>query len=298
MGRLIWVASYPKSGNTWLRLFLYAYLQLEHKDLDSIDLNAPDFVRMTSSDVGRGWFEPLLPAPWEQTTGQQAAAVRMQVQQNMADATPGFGLVKTHAPYGDYYGIPNINAQVTAGAYYIIRNPLDVALSLRNHHGLPNYVKSIQILNKTNRVQPLEDKFIEAPIGSWRQNVESWAGVGRRGIHVMRYEDMLEKPEEVFGRAIRQMGQPEDPDRVRRAIELTSFDRLAAAEATTGFDEKPKGASAFFHSGKAGRWQEELSPGQIKAVVTANHDLMREFGYMTERLERFAPKPKAKKKHR
>jgi hypothetical protein len=296
MGRLIWVASYPKSGNTWLRLFLYAYLQLEHQNLERIDLNAPEFTAMTSSDVARAWFEPLLPAPWEQSTGQHAAAVRAQVQQNMADAVTGFGLVKTHGPYGEYYGIPNIFAEVTAGAYYIIRNPLDVALSLRNHHGLSNYTKAIQILNKKNRVQLREDKFIEAPIGSWRQNVEGWASLSRRGIHVMRYEDMLENPEEVFGRAVRQMGQPEDPDRVRRAIELTSFDQLAAAEAKTGFDEKPKGASAFFHSGKAGRWESELSPGQIRAVVAENHDLMRKFGYMTERLEQFVPKPKKKRK--
>lgn len=89
------------------------------------------------------------------------------------------------------------------------------------------------------------------------------------------------------------MAKKSTKPRLEEAIRLTRFDALKAAEEETGFEERSSLAEAFFNRGVAGGWRDILSATQVKEIVAANHAAMRRFGYLDEKLERFAPAPAA-----
>ena len=96
MGGLVWLASYPKSGNTWTRNFLHNVLRGDGEG--SFDINKMN--TLTTWDSGMQWYKPLLDKPLEDCTKEEVAAVRIQANQRMADATPDLVFVKTHNAMG------------------------------------------------------------------------------------------------------------------------------------------------------------------------------------------------------
>ncbi|MEL6793743.1 MAG: sulfotransferase domain-containing protein [Pseudomonadota bacterium] len=295
MGKILWLASYPKSGNTWLRLFLYAYFKLDPLKDEAVDLNDQGLRYFSTQDVNRAWFDTLFPEGTEDITPEMAAAVRRKAHQRIADATPGMAFVKTHNTFEVDRGSHNVTPEATAGALYIVRNPLDVAVSVKNHFGHRTMGRAIDQLNTKNWRLKQDALRVSNLIGSWSQNVESWIGQQRRGIFPVRYEDMLETPEKVFGWIIGVLGHEVDEARLRWAIDITSFDKLKRREEASGFAEQSTKAETFFRRGVAGDWREALTTGQVKQIVEKNHEMMRRFGYLDERLERFVPKPKKKR---
>ena len=296
MGKIVWLASYPKSGNTWLRLFLYAYFKLDPAKTDRIDLNDPGISAFSTQDVNRHWFDPFLGVPCETSTLADAARCRVRAHRMIAEATPGIAMVKTHNSFEADHGVPNITAEVTAGAIYIVRNPLDVVVSVKNHFGHRSMGDAIAMLNASTAKIDADEKRVANFIGSWSRNVESWAGDRRQGIFPVRYEDMLADPEKIFGWIIGVLGHEVDEERLKWAVAATSFGKLRAAEDETGFGEGSSRSQAFFRKGVANDWRDALTTGQVRKIVEKNHEMMRRFGYLDEKLERFAPKPKAKAK--
>lgn len=296
MGKIVWLASYPKSGNTWLRFFLYAYMKLDPAKDDRIDLNDPGLKNFSTQDINREWFEPLLGKPAADASSRDVAAHRRAAHVAIAKAAPAAIMVKTHNIFAMDHGVHTITPEVTAGAIYIIRNPLDVLPSLKDHFGHRTMGRAMQQLNTRGWRTPPGQNRVSGLIGSWSQNVESWAGDRRAGVFPVRYEDMIAEPERIFGWILGVLGQDVDDERLKWALRLTALDRMKAAEAETGFGEKPEHATAFFRRGGAGGWREALSGGQVKQVVEANHAMMDRFGYLDDKLRRFIPKgakPKA-----
>jgi hypothetical protein len=117
-------------------------------------------------------------------------------------------------------------------------------------------------------------------LGSWSENVESWTGQPNPALHVMRYEDMLAQPERTFGALTRFLGLDTTAERLRRVIELSSFDKLREQEERIGFNERSTMSKRFFRVGRAGQWRTKLTPAQVEAVVRANEKQMRRFGYL------------------
>jgi len=123
------------------------------------------------------------------------------------------------------------------------------------------------------------DLQLPQPMGTWSHHVRSWVDAPNLPVHVLRYEDMLARPQEVFTAACRFAGFPDEPDRVARALAHSSFETLRQQEQAKGFRESVGGRS-FFRKGQAGSWREVLSPAQVSAIVAAHGDVMRRFGYL------------------
>jgi hypothetical protein len=135
---------------------------------------------------------------------------RARAQQYLADLVDGLIFVKTHHALAVDRGHPTINFSVTAGAVYIVRNPLDVAVSYA-HHLAGSIDQAIDLVNTKNAETAVSDKQVYELYGSWSQHALSWTRKPHRAIYVMRYEDMLAEPHKTFGdfsaRAVQDSGR-------------------------------------------------------------------------------------------
>jgi hypothetical protein len=276
VGGIVWLASYPKSGNTWLRHFLHGLLRPGEGAHDINDMHG-----LTAYETAARWFRPLAGRPLDECDPAEIARLRPRAQEALAAAADGLVFAKTHSALVRDGGEPTINARVTAGALYIVRNPLDVAASFAHHlgAGLDDAIRCMASPGFTARASA---HFAHEVYGSWSENVASWTAKPHRALHVMRYEDMLAAPRQAFRALADHLLLTPTDAALDAAIERSSFARLKEQEERAGFAEKPAAAASFFREGKAGGWREALSAPQIRAIVGAHREQMARFGYVPE----------------
>lgn len=280
---ILWLASYPKSGNTWTRNFLHNLLNiLEGIDEDEQDINKMN--ELTFWEISAEPYEKLLGKPVTLATRQEIAEIRPKVQELIAARVDGLAMIKTHHCLVTDRGHPVINTKVTAGAVYIVRNPLDVAISLANHIS-GTIDDAIDMMGARGTETLVSERSVYEVYGSWSQHVESWTRKPHQAIYVMRYEQMLEDPERTFGALARHLLLKPRPEQLHLAIQRSSFDNLKKQEAEQGFKEKPDKAEVFFRSGKSGEWRDKLTRRQVREIVSTHHGQMQRFGYLTDELK-------------
>ncbi|MAS05968.1 MAG: sulfotransferase [Ahrensia sp.] len=278
---IIWLASYPKSGNTWARSFLFNLISiLSGDDPSTRDINAVN--ERSIWDISARRYEEILGMPPKEAGRDAVAAARPKVQEAIADELPGISLVKTHNALVVDRGHAAINTKVTSGAVYIIRNPLDVAISFAHHLGT-TVDNAIKRMGKKGLETPMTDESIHEIYGSWSENVLSWTRKPNPAIFVMRYEDMKRTPEKTFGALARHLLMSPTKDQLARAIELSSFERLQKKEEETGFKMKPKEAEKFFRKGQVDEWKEVLTQGQVEQIIKDHGQQMVRFGYLPKK---------------
>lgn len=272
MGQIYWIASYPKSGNTWMRAFLTAIVTGDEiRDLNLLQQVAPD------ENYGR-FFQPFMATPIEQASLAELAAARPRAHRAMAAAADNFLFLKTHSLLGIHLGTPTITTEVTAGAIYIVRNPLDVAISYAAFRNRP-VDEVIGLLNQSGRVlnRPRFGSYEIA--GSWAEHVDTWTRKAHDRLVTLRYEDMVNNPQAAFRQVVSFLRMKVDDEQLDKAISATSFSSLQAAEESGGFGERPKETDRFFRKGQHGQWRDVLTEAQVARIVNACAGPMRRFGY-------------------
>jgi hypothetical protein len=274
MGKLIWLASYPKSGNTWLRVFLNNLLRNPDKptDINQIAL-------LTVVDSLAEWYKRVGVADPRSLTFEEIARLRPKVHRLLTTHMPDNVFVKTHSALVTDFGVPAITQEVTAGAIYVVRNPLDVVLSYAHHLAKPIDLVIDHMGTSMVRTGNSENWVSEVQ-GTWSENVESWTAKPQKAIHVVRYEDMHAAPLATFGAIARFLGLKPPRARIERAMRMSSFKVLREQERRHGFVEKHPDAASFFRSGRSGEWRETLSEAQIARIVQAHGAQMERFGYL------------------
>jgi hypothetical protein len=273
MGKLIWLASYPKSGNTWLRAFLH---NLMRNPSESHDINRlADF---TLSDAQMRWYQLFDSRPGSEITKEEIAALRPRVHEAMTRSHPDSVFVKTHNALVEDRGTSMITMEYTAGAIYVVRNPLDVAIS-HSHHYAITIDESIKALNTPGLQTINEEIYCYERHGSWSENVMSWTNRPNPGLHVVRYEDMLSAPHKTFAGVAAFLGLKVTRDRLDKAIKLSSFKVLREQEKRHGFIERTAKSERFFREGRAGQWRTALNAAQVEAVTSVHREQMARFGY-------------------
>jgi len=280
---ILWLASYPKSGNTWTRNFLHNLLNI----LEGVDEEAQNINKMnelTFWEISGHLYEKELGKPIAECTREEIASVRPKVQEGLANKVDGLALVKTHHALVMNRGHPLINFEVTAGAVYIVRNPLDVAVSLANHIG-GTIDDAIKWMATVGLETEMGEHAVYEVYSAWSEHVESWTRKPHEAIYVMRYENMLADPMGTFRALARHLLlRPSDAE-LQLAIDRSSFEKLKKQEEEGGFAEKPKKAEVFFRAGRAGDWQDKLTPDQVARIVRRHHKQMARFGYLTDELK-------------
>jgi hypothetical protein len=275
-GRTVWLASYPKSGNTWLRAVLSAWYTGSPPRLDAL--------------VGRGVAarEPLdhaLGIPTSDLTPAEVAILRPRVDELLAAASKDTLVRKTHdGLYPGPEGEPVISVEATRAAVYMIRDPRDVAVSLAHHDGrdLEWVVDHLDDPSATRTGTPGALEYqVAQRTGTWSDHVRSWVDDAPFPVHVLRYEDCLDDPVRTFRSALRFAGLgPVDDAGVSLAVEHASFDLLQAEESRVGFAERPRRSTRFFRHGRAGAWREEMTTEAAARIEQAHGEVMRRFGYL------------------
>jgi hypothetical protein len=276
---IVWIASYPKSGNTWARAFLHNLTRLSRGEEGEQDIN--EMARFSTWDLDiRRYARFLGFDPDNSLHRNEIAATRHAVQSEVADSAEGMIFVKTHNGLFMDRGHSTINFSATSGAVYIVRNPLDVAISYAHHVGRP-IDDTIHHMSLENTETAGSAIAVYEVHGSWSQHVHSWTRSDHRALHVMRYEDMLADPRATFAALARHLLMDFTPRQLRKAIERSSFARLQSQERDKGFRERsPVADASFFREGRAGQWKEVLTPAQVERIVNDHGEEMQRFGYL------------------
>jgi len=275
---IIWIASYPKSGNTWVRVFLHNLRrEMEGRGDEPLDLNR--LHESSAWEIHAKDYEAIIGKPVMEATLAEIAGARPEVQRRLANGRDAPFLVKTHLTVGMDCGHPTINLDATLAAVYIVRNPLDVAVSYANHagHSLDLIVEHM-CTPAMKTVMTAKD--VNETIGSWSQNVASWMGVYQRPVLFLRYEDLLNGHIKEFRRLANFLKWDAADVCISAAIKKSAFDRLKAIEANQGFAERPSTSPAFFRHGRQGGWKTSLTTDQQRAILMAHAPMMQRFGYL------------------
>jgi len=261
--RIIWLASYPKSGNTWMRSLLAHYFMPKGQ--------APDINSLRNFTTGDNRVDFYDRAAGGQYTGETVRdwlRVRHSALKMIAGSKDGHHFVKTHCPpifYEDHELIPS---NVTAAAIYIMRNPFDVVLSFARHTG-EDLDTTVQRMQSDQNVMASPRAMFDI-LGRWDRHVDAWTDVNGLAVHIIRYEDLLAKPGPTVRKLLEKFLKVKvDTPKLTYAIKATSFESLKKQEEEHGFRERPEGMKSFFAKGKAGGWKEELTPEQVGTLREA-----------------------------
>ena len=264
MAGILWLASYPKSGNTWLRVFLYNLISNARTPGAISELGQFNY-----SDTHVPLFQQVSSEPVENMTLEQTAALRPAMHAKLAASSPNTVFVKTHSCLTEFGGYDQITMDTTVGAIYVVRNPLDVCLSMAPHFGI-SIDEAIEWMADQTFMAGADAGEVPYLISSWSKHVNSWAGHGvSPSLHIVRYEDMTFKPGPTFKGIAKFMGLKPPTEALKRK-----------QEDEKGFIERSVHAEKFFRTGKANQWKLELSKAQIDKVVEANYDVMKKFKYL------------------
>jgi hypothetical protein len=271
--KIYWLASYPKSGNTWIRMFLNAYSSGFPLDINSV-------FQMVKSDHHPGVFQLTCGRNIESLAHIELFMYYQAVLLNMLHVANSKDIfLKTHNAKVSVDGMVLIPPSFSAAAVYIIRDPRDVAISVASHYKV-DIDAAIKMICDEGQMGMCPFTKLRHILLSWSKHIESWTVTNKNvPVIVVKYEDLLVDPVPTFQAIIKHMGLPDfGPERFEFALEQTNFEKLRKQEDTHGFKES-NGSSKFFRVGKAGQWKSVLTKSQVKTIEKTHKEMMERCQY-------------------
>ena len=282
---IIWLASYPKSGNTYLRAFLSAYYYSEEGNfnfslLDKIkQFPNEEFFNKKLNSINEASFE------W----------INAQRKINHDKKIRFF---KTHSCLGNYKDRPFTTAETSLGAIYVVRDPRNVITSMKNHFSLNDKEVLEMIFDEKRGLISDEGIFATYPlISSWAKNYNSWAKSKKFRILIIKYEDLLTNAYETFRdiivyvNTLINISTGVDKKKLLTAIKTTEFNTLKKKEIKDGLDQKvtsfkkwrkihEENKNLFFNLGPKNNWKNLLSKNLSDKIEKEFNQEMIELGYL------------------
>ena len=271
--RIAWIASFPKSGNTWVRLLLESLRQGRRPELNS--LSGVSGAGSTQWVTGADGLASNLSFSESLAVGRSVAALQRSLDGS-------YVTVKTHEAFlAEEDGYPRCWQPTGAKVVYVVRDPRAVAVSWAHHLGI-SHAQAVEAM-AIDRPTPLQphESHPRQHTSSWSINVRSWLDQEVIPVLLLRYEDLLAQPERLVADLAEWLEMKVGPQSITDAIEACSFDHLATAELLDGFREAASVERVFFRRGSASSWREELSVDLQERVVEDHGVIMRRLGYVT-----------------
>lgn len=280
---IIWLASFPKSGNTWMRAFLSSYLYLD-LDKENFTFNLlkkierfPNLNQLNNIGIKPKSFLDVAKS-WIPT-------------QNHINLNNKINLLKTHQAFGNFENFPFTDSNNTLGAIYLVRDPRDVLISYSKHMKQSIDKTLDLVLEDDSKGNLFEGKnsVIGEMRGSWSQHYNSWKYSNLKEKIIIKYEDLINNPFDTFSKVIshlnylfRKLSFPleTNAERIRKCIEISNFNNLQNLEKKLGFSDNLKSGATFFNKGTTNQWQDELNDKIIYKIEKKFKKEMKELNYI------------------
>lgn len=285
---IIWLASYPKSGNTWLR-FLIMSLILKDKEEINLDqlsgikqfpsshqynkLNINKINYSNLNDISNYWIET----------------------QKIINSDKSIKFFKTHNALCKINNNIFTDLKNTLGVIYIVRDPRNVISSINNHYHhidlefSKNFIfDEKKGIMKKSKVDINNDYALPQIIGSWKTHYNSWKNM-KKNYLLIKYENLIINPKKEFKKVTdyleELMGLNFSEKLIDKAIKLSSFDRLQSLEEKKGFSESVVDPNSgirkkFFNLGPKNNWREKLDKKISNEIEKKFENEMIELGYL------------------
>tara|TARA_B100001057_G_scaffold307958_1_gene308065 strand:- start:2504 stop:3340 length:837 start_codon:yes stop_codon:yes gene_type:complete len=277
---IIWLASYPKSGNTWVRAFLSSILYSEK------GINDFSTLHKIQQFPKRDHFENLV----NDFQNPKKIFENWKNAQDKINLDKKIKLLKTHHVLCNINNFEFTDNSNSLGVIYIVRDPRTVLLSIKHHFGMKdldeakNFITNENVWIGINKSEKYKNKGNKVPtlISSWRVNYLSWKNKIQNYL-IVKYEDLLENPKKEFFKISKFMEKLTnykfDDEKINNAINSTSFQTLQKLEEKGLFTEQGQGAR-FFNSGPDANWKTQLDKSISDEINLKFKNEMIELGYL------------------
>jgi len=264
---LVWLASYPKSGNTWVRAAISLAVK-GNLDLNNLGINSfancilPNISKMVKlqkpGDVKDFW-----------NISQENLSKRLKNHNSM--------FLKTHNVCGKIGDISFPLKQYTRAVIYIIRDPRDVAISYSHHFGVSIETAIKNLMDVGNFIFNKERLDKSEIISSWNNHVRSWL-TSDLNVLLIKYEDLLKEPEKNFEKIFNFL-KIKPILKLSEIVKVVNFNSLSVNENELGFLEKSKKSVSFFRKGTSQQWQ-SYDPILFKELIQTFRETMKIYKYL------------------
>ncbi len=276
---IIWVASYPKSGNTWVRAFLTSYYYTKDGSYDPKQLiQIPDYPN--PKILGKKFIKDnTVHLYWGESQ-------KKLIKDNKVV------FLKTHNALVKIGNYPFTTPEYTCGVIYIVRDPRNVITSLKNHMDFNSYDDALSFMKDKNIILTNREKVFSRNqfLSSWRINYTSWTKMNKFKKLVIKYEDMLKKPEETFKQLISFTNflsnhqRYIDLNKFKKALATTSFENMKKSEVEGKFIENVNSPlnnlkREFFHLGPKNDWKKLLDSKILDKMNEYYSEDLKKLGY-------------------
>ena len=270
---IIWLASYPKSGNTWVRTIVNELLYTNNNTNNVFNETSKNIRQFPSFDD----FENNLDFTFEERTSEMKKKLINKTIKNWITLQKKINLdnklklFKTHNLLGKFtidnkeYSFTDLENSI--GVIYIIRDPRSIVTSLKNHFSLHSEEEAVKmIINKETWSGLKHKNTIPNFFSSWSNHYNSWKRFPKNNL-LIKYEDILKNPELVIKKIIiflKKFFKLEiDEDRIKEIIKKTSFDNFKKNENNGKFSENAMGTMKnkkvnFFYLGPNNNWKKNV----------------------------------------
>ena len=282
---IIWLASYPKSGNTYVRAFLSAYYFSESGEFDF-------------SQIARIDQFPHEKFFKEKVNSISEASKQWVPIQREINKDKKIRFFKTHSFLGNYQGNQFTSPETTLGAIYIVRDPRNVLSSLKNHYSFDDNMALKMIKDKTRSLMSNNGSHASLTyISSWSENYLSWLRNNQFRRLFIKYEDLITNKYEtfrdiiVFTNTLMNRVEGVNKSKLQKAIETTNFDVLKKREMNETFDGSEssfkswrkfhsENKNLFFNLGPENNWKKILNSEISKEIEISFEKEMKQLGYL------------------
>ena len=279
MKKFFWIASYPKSGNTWMRLILK---NIFFKTKPGEELKGLNYFPYFEVAKNYQFIKTINMDDFNNLNQMQIIAkYRIKAQKNVKINGGDFGFFKTHSSNLKIKDIPYTNEETTLGFFYLIRDPREVAVSYANHQNI-NIDEAINIMINHKAISFGLDS-IPMHQSRWDQNILSWNKLNVPNLFI-KYEDMLENYENIIYKVLDFFEKNfnfnfQNKQKIASLILInTKFNKLKEIENKKKFEEQL--SNNFFRSGKKDTWKSILSNSQITKIEKEFQKTMKIYGYL------------------
>lgn len=274
---IIWISSYPKSGNTLVRAMISSLLSSHDGSIDFKCLPLiPQYPMIKYFDEFKVNFDsiPELSKYW-------VASQKKIVKKNKII------FFKTHHNLVVINGNPFTTVEVTLGSIYIVRDPRNVFTSVKNHFSYSNEKTLEMMLNENWDLYPDQERT-RVKLGSWKTHYNYWTK-HNKNLLVIKYEDLVHDLRKELEKIIDFLNKLNptniSSEKIDKCIETSTFENMKKLEKSGKFSEnvanKNTGSNVnFFHLGKENKWQNLLNPEIRKTLEKEFKDEMLELGYL------------------